>query len=233
MKLKIAVAAFVTIIPLGALFAAGTALAQGVSSATPLCFCKITNDAAKYGGCAGQATLVDLNGLSSCAEACSAVGFDIYSTATYYDYTANETPCNWTVTRGQCTGPDTKQTSDKCKTDQGNWAGSQAPTKPSSAAPAPTNYAPAKGSVVGLFLPSGGVSPQVVIGRFVNGMLGIVGSIAFLMFVYAGFTWMFAQGDSKRVTTAKNTMIWATLGLVIIFGAYAIVSSILKALSGS
>jgi hypothetical protein len=85
---------------------------------------------------------------------------------------------------------------------------------------------------VGLTLPSSSISPQRVIGRFIKGALGIVGSLAFLMFVYAGFSFLIAQGNEKKIATARNTMIWAALGLVIIFGAYAIVSSILTALSG-
>ncbi|MCK4539930.1 hypothetical protein KAU09_02120 [Candidatus Parcubacteria bacterium] len=40
-------------------------------------------------------------------------------------------------------------------------------------------------------------------------------------FIYGGFTWMLAAGSSEKVQKGKDILIWATLGLVVIFSAYA------------
>jgi hypothetical protein len=68
-----------------------------------------------------------------------------------------------------------------------------------------------------------GVTPQQLIGRIINAALGIVGSIALLMFIYGGFTWMLAGGNSEAVSKGKNILIWSVIGLVIIFSSYALV----------
>ena len=72
-------------------------------------------------------------------------------------------------------------------------------------------------------------TPQSLIGNIISAMMGIIGSIALAMFIYGGFTWMTAAGNSERVTKGKDILIWATLGLVAIFASY----SIIKFLIGS
>jgi len=67
------------------------------------------------------------------------------------------------------------------------------------------------------------VTPQSFIGRIINAILGVVGSIALLMFIYGGFLWMTSQGNEKKVTDGKNILLWAALGMALIFMSYAIV----------
>ena len=68
---------------------------------------------------------------------------------------------------------------------------------------------------------------QLIIGNVIKAALGIVGSIALLMMTYGGFLWLTAMGNSERVEKGKNTLIWAVLGLAVIFGAYAVTSYII------
>ncbi len=65
--------------------------------------------------------------------------------------------------------------------------------------------------------------PNVFIGTVINKILGIVGSIALVMFVYGGFTWMLAGGNTEKVQKAKSVLVWSTLGLIAIFSAYTAV----------
>lgn len=81
-----------------------------------------------------------------------------------------------------------------------------------------------KGSALALSLPLSDISASSVIGRVVANLLGIVGSIALLMFVYGGITWLTASGNDKRIAQAKAIMTWAALGVVAIFMAYAVIS---------
>lgn len=62
-----------------------------------------------------------------------------------------------------------------------------------------------------------------LIGRAINGVLGITGSLALAMFIYGGFMWMVAAGNQQRVQKGKDILVWAVIGLVIIFSAYAMV----------
>jgi hypothetical protein len=71
---------------------------------------------------------------------------------------------------------------------------------------------------------------SVLIGRIINGALGFVGSLALVMFIYGGFTWMLAAGNQQRVQKGKEILIWATIGLVVIFTSYAVVKMVLESL---
>jgi cytochrome b subunit of formate dehydrogenase len=67
----------------------------------------------------------------------------------------------------------------------------------------------------------------VNIGTFV---LGISGSIILLMFFYGGMLWITARGKSEVVQQGKDTMVFATVGLIIIMSAYAGVTLLLSVL---
>ena len=77
-----------------------------------------------------------------------------------------------------------------------------------------------------------GVTPQILMGRIINAVLGIVGSIALVMFIYGGFSWMTAAGNQEAVTKGRNILIWATVGLIVIFSAYALVKFVFTAIGG-
>ncbi len=83
-----------------------------------------------------------------------------------------------------------------------------------------------------LINPLGTLSAPEIIGRIIKAVLGIVGSIALLMFIYGGFMWMTAAGEAKRVEKGKQTLTWATIGLATIFFAYAATSFVIKAITG-
>lgn len=76
--------------------------------------------------------------------------------------------------------------------------------------------------------PLGGATPQIMIGKIISATLGIVGSLALIMFIYGGFTWMLSAGNAEIVTKGKNILIWATIGLIIIFTSYALVKFVFK-----
>ncbi|MEA1963227.1 MAG: pilin [Patescibacteria group bacterium] len=78
----------------------------------------------------------------------------------------------------------------------------------------------------------GADSPNELIGQIINGVLGIVGSLALVMFIYGGFVWMLAAGSNEKVQKGKDILIWATIGLVVIFASYAIVDFVLRGITG-
>lgn len=63
-------------------------------------------------------------------------------------------------------------------------------------------------------------NPATVIAKVISVLLSILGTIALLMFIYAGFNWMTAMGNDAKINTAKKIMVWSTAGLVVIFISY-------------
>jgi len=76
--------------------------------------------------------------------------------------------------------------------------------------------------------PLGVTDPSTLIGRVIKAVLGIVGSLALLMFVYGGFMWMLSAGNEKMIEKGKSTLMWAALGLVVIFMSYALVNFVIS-----
>lgn len=74
---------------------------------------------------------------------------------------------------------------------------------------------------------------QDLIGQVINAILGVVGSLALLMFVYGGLTWMTAAGNEEKIKKGKGILMWATIGLVVIFTSYAVLKFIISVLQGS
>lgn len=71
---------------------------------------------------------------------------------------------------------------------------------------------------------------RTVIGRLIQAMLGVTGSIALLMFIWGGFQWLISGGDPEKVKKGKETLKWSTFGIAMIVGAYMLVSTIVTAL---
>ncbi len=64
--------------------------------------------------------------------------------------------------------------------------------------------------------------PEIIAGRAVELVLSLLG-IAFLGYmIYAGLTWMTAQGNEQKVTKAKSMITESIVGLIIVIAAYAI-----------
>lgn len=69
-----------------------------------------------------------------------------------------------------------------------------------------------------------------VIGLIIRTAFGLIGSIALAMFVYGGIMWMTAGGSEDKVKKARNTFLWATLGLIAVFMSYAVISYVISVL---
>lgn len=63
-----------------------------------------------------------------------------------------------------------------------------------------------------------------------NVILYIVGIVAVIMLIIGGIRYVVSGGDSKKVTDAKNTVLYAIIGLVISFFAFAIVNFVISSL---
>ena len=64
----------------------------------------------------------------------------------------------------------------------------------------------------------------------INAALFVIGAVAVLMLIYGGIRYTISAGDSKAVTDAKNTILYAIIGIVVALLAYAIVNFVLGTL---
>lgn len=65
----------------------------------------------------------------------------------------------------------------------------------------------------------------------VNVMLFIIGAICVIMLIWGGIRYTTSAGNSTAVTSAKNTIMYAIIGLVIAFLAFALVNWVLVAIT--
>lgn len=81
-------------------------------------------------------------------------------------------------------------------------------------------------------MPSELVGVNGVFTRITNTVLYAVGIISVIMLIYGGLRYVISGGDSKKVTDAKNTIMYAIIGLIISILAYAIVNFVINAVGG-
>jgi hypothetical protein len=71
----------------------------------------------------------------------------------------------------------------------------------------------------------------VIVGNIINIVLGFLGIVLLFYLLLAGWTWMSAGGDSKKVDEAKTMIRNAIIGLVIIVASYAIANFVIGQLA--
>ena len=76
-----------------------------------------------------------------------------------------------------------------------------------------------------------GGTVQGFLGLAIKTATGIMGTIALAMIIYGGLLWMTSNGNGSRVEKAQSVIIWAALGLLVIFASYAIITFIFEAAS--
>lgn len=62
-----------------------------------------------------------------------------------------------------------------------------------------------------------------------NWILGITGSLALAFFIYGGVMFLISAGSPEMVTKAKQIIIGAVIGLVIVFASYTIIRFVFQA----
>ncbi len=71
------------------------------------------------------------------------------------------------------------------------------------------------------------------VGTIISSFLGLLGVVFLVLMVYAGYTWMTAQGDEKKVEKAKDTIKNCVIGLALVLTAYGITRLIVSWLGGA
>lgn len=101
-----------------------------------------------------------------------------------------------------------------------------------STAPAFAQDVPAGGVAGGAAAAKGSDQPAVLFGdggifaQVTNVMLFIVGAISVIMIIIGGLRYVLSGGDSANVSAAKNTILYAIVGIIVALLAYAAVNFI-------
>lgn len=64
-----------------------------------------------------------------------------------------------------------------------------------------------------------------------NILLFLIGAISVIMLIIGGFRYVLSGGDQSAVTSAKNTILYAVIGIIVAILAYAIVNFVVSGLA--
>lgn len=79
----------------------------------------------------------------------------------------------------------------------------------------------------------GGNGDEGLFRRIVNIMLFIVGAVAVIMLIVGGIRYVTSGGAQDHVTAAKNTIMYAIIGIVVAILAYAVVNFVVFSLKSN
>jgi len=81
----------------------------------------------------------------------------------------------------------------------------------------------------------GGNSPafELTLRTIINTFLYLLGAIAVVMLIYGGFKYVTSAGDSSAVSSAKSTILYAVVGIVVALSAYAIADFVVDSFGSS
>ncbi len=65
------------------------------------------------------------------------------------------------------------------------------------------------------FYPGGDLDTGIIIDKIFNFIWPIFGAIAILMFIFAGFLFLTAQGDPTKISSAKKALMWGIIGTAV------------------
>jgi len=74
------------------------------------------------------------------------------------------------------------------------------------------------------------INPEGLVTQITQTIIYITGAISVIMIVIGGLKYVFSAGDSAGVQSAKNTILYAIIGLVVTLFAQVIVSFVLSKL---
>jgi hypothetical protein len=92
---------------------------------------------------------------------------------------------------------------------------------------------PSTGIDGGVSCAPAGISLSQGITNTVNTLLFIVGVASVIMIIVGGLRYIFSGGDPKNTSAAKDTILYAVIGIVVAILAYAIVNFILGQFGGT
>ena len=72
---------------------------------------------------------------------------------------------------------------------------------------------------------------ELLVAHIINFILGFVGSVSLLLFVYGGIIWMTSAGNTTKITKGRDVIIWAIIGLGVVFTSYIAVRFVIEGIT--
>lgn len=77
------------------------------------------------------------------------------------------------------------------------------------------------------------VEPDKVVLKLITIALFFIGALAFVFVIWGGILFVTSGGDAEKTTKARNTLLYAIIGIVVVVLAYAIVTWASTSLTGT
>lgn len=81
--------------------------------------------------------------------------------------------------------------------------------------------------------PNGNANLTVIVQTVINVLLSIIGVIAVVMLIIGGIRYTTSQGNEKAIEGAKNTILYAIIGIVVAFAAFALITFVINQLNSN
>ena len=76
----------------------------------------------------------------------------------------------------------------------------------------------------------GVTSIPLILGGILQQVLTILGALALVAAIIAGFYWLISAGNAEKVKKGRDSLVYAAIGLFVVFASYGILSSVLNGL---
>jgi hypothetical protein len=73
------------------------------------------------------------------------------------------------------------------------------------------------------------VSLQSIFTNVTNILVFLIGAVSVIFIIIGGLRYVTSNGDSKQVSAAKDTILYAVIGVIVAIAAYAIVNFVTSA----
>lgn len=73
--------------------------------------------------------------------------------------------------------------------------------------------------------------PEGIFKKITDVLLFVIGAVSVIMLIIGGIRYVVSGGDSAAVTSAKNTILYAVIGIVVAILAYALVNFVVTSFS--
>ena len=75
---------------------------------------------------------------------------------------------------------------------------------------------------------AGGGTSSELISRVIRFSLGAIGVVALLFFIVGGFILLTSRGNSDKIKSGKDTIVWAIIGLFVAFSSYILLKYVIE-----
>lgn len=83
-----------------------------------------------------------------------------------------------------------------------------------------------------VYNPLGTTNINEIFVRITRAILSIIGILSFAVFVISGIRLIFGGIAEDQINTAKESMYWALIGITVALGSYAILTNVLRLITG-